>query len=549
MPSTASTSPSSRARRSAWSASPAAASRRSRAASCGCSSRPRGTIVFDGADITHMSGARSARSAAGMQMVFQDPYASLNPRKRVRQIVGDPLRIHGIGDAGGAAPRASRSLLALVGLSPEHLNRYASEFSGGQRQRIGVARALALQPKLDRRRRARVGARRLDPGADHQPARATCRRRFGLTYVFIAHDLGVIHHVADRIAVMYLGKIVELAPGRVAVRDGPVHPYTEALLSAIPIADPDRNERRVRLILEGDVPSPLAASFGLPVPHALPVRDRDLHDGRAAARRARWRGTWPPATTRATRPRAPGPRSTCRERYPGAARRSAAGFVAFSGGKAIRGPQGSGSLAGRRDLIDSVRLQTLDLDVDGGGGPPVSAARAARPRARARAGGGGRPGARRGGAGAPRRRRGRGMTAWTLAGATIVDGTGAEPRTANVVMDGDRIASVEGAERRGTVIDATGLVAAPGFVDIHSHVDWIVPLRDRRRAARPERPAGHHDRGRRQLRHLAGAARRALPRAARSSGCRSSASSPASSAGAGKRSPSTCARSSGGGCR
>jgi oligopeptide/dipeptide ABC transporter ATP-binding protein len=214
-----------------------------------------GQILFDGTDITHMSRRALRPLRRGMQMVFQDPYASLNPRKRVDRIIGDPLRIHGIGDR--RRRRTSvQELLALVGLSPEHLNRYASEFSGGQRQRIGVARALALRPKLIV---ADEPVSALDVSIQAQIINllSELQETLSLTYVFIAHDLGVIHHVADRIAVMYLGKIVELAPAQ-KLYDRPLHPYTEALLSAIPIADPDRNARRVRLILEGDVPSPLA---------------------------------------------------------------------------------------------------------------------------------------------------------------------------------------------------------------------------------------------------------------------------------------------------
>jgi len=214
-----------------------------------------GQILFDGVDITNLSRRALRPLRRGMQMVFQDPYASLNPRKRVERIIGDPLRIHHIGDR--RRRRASvRELLALVGLSPEHLNRYASEFSGGQRQRIGVARALALRPKLVV---ADEPVSALDVSIQAQIINllSELQETLGLTYVFIAHDLGVIHHVADRIAVMYLGKIVELSPAD-ELYARPVHPYTQALLSAIPIADPDRNERRVRLIVEGDVPSPLA---------------------------------------------------------------------------------------------------------------------------------------------------------------------------------------------------------------------------------------------------------------------------------------------------
>jgi oligopeptide transport system ATP-binding protein len=214
-----------------------------------------GQIVFDGTDITHMSRRDLRPLRRGMQMVFQDPYASLNPRKRIRTIVGEPLRIHRIGDRRQRRKDVAE-LLALVGLSPEHLNRYASEFSGGQRQRIGVARALALKPKLVV---ADEPVSALDVSIQAQIINllSELQETLRLTYVFIAHDLGVIHHVADRIAVMYLGKIVELGPAE-QLYSRPVHPYTEALLSAIPIPDPDRNESRVRLILEGDVPSPLA---------------------------------------------------------------------------------------------------------------------------------------------------------------------------------------------------------------------------------------------------------------------------------------------------
>ncbi len=214
-----------------------------------------GQILFDGTDITHMSRRALRPLRRRMQMVFQDPYASLNPRKRIRTIVGDPLRIHRIGNR-RERRREVQELLALVGLSPEHLNRYASEFSGGQRQRIGVARALALKPKLVV---ADEPVSALDVSIQAQIINllSELQETLQLTYVFIAHDLGVIHHVADRIAVMYLGKIVELGPAE-QLYSRPVHPYTEALLSAIPIPDPDRNESRVRLILEGDVPSPMA---------------------------------------------------------------------------------------------------------------------------------------------------------------------------------------------------------------------------------------------------------------------------------------------------
>ncbi len=218
-----------------------------------------GTVTFDGKDISRLS-RRALRPIRGeVQMVFQDPYASLNPRKRVGTIIADPLRIHGRSSRKQIRARV-RELLALVGLSPEHINRYPHEFSGGQRQRIGVARALALHPKLiiadepvsalDVSIRAQV-INLLDDLQDD----------LGLTYIFIAHDLGVVRHVSDRIAVMYLGKIVEISPAE-ELYQRPVHPYTEALLSAVPIPDPVITAQRRQIVLEGDVPSPIEPPSG-----------------------------------------------------------------------------------------------------------------------------------------------------------------------------------------------------------------------------------------------------------------------------------------------
>jgi oligopeptide transport system ATP-binding protein len=218
-----------------------------------------GTITFEGRDISGLSRRQLRPVRRELQMVFQDPYASLNPRKRVGTILSDPLRIHHYGDRTKIRKRV-QELLELVGLSPEHVNRYPHEFSGGQRQRIGVARAIALHPKLiiadepvsalDVSIRAQV-INLLDDLQDD----------LSLTYVFIAHDLGVVRHVSDRIAVMYLGKIVEVSPSE-ELYQRPVHPYTEALLSAVPVPDPDLSEQRRQIVLEGDVPSPVSPPSG-----------------------------------------------------------------------------------------------------------------------------------------------------------------------------------------------------------------------------------------------------------------------------------------------
>ena len=189
-----------------------------------------------------------------MQMIFQDPVASLNPRKRVGQIVGDPLELHGLAK-GAELKRRVQELLDRVGLNPEHYNRFPHEFSGGQRQRIGIARALALHPKLIV---ADEPVSALDVSVQAQIINLLkeLQDEFGLSYLFVAHDLGVVRHVSDRVAVMYLGKIVENSETEDLYRR-PIHPYTNALLSAVPIPDPKRNAARERLVLQGDVPSPI----------------------------------------------------------------------------------------------------------------------------------------------------------------------------------------------------------------------------------------------------------------------------------------------------
>jgi oligopeptide transport system ATP-binding protein len=219
-----------------------------------------GTLRFAGDDITTLSHGELRPYRRELQMIFQDPYASLNPRRRIGQIIADPLEIHGVG-SGKEVRRRVLELLEVVGLSAQHVNRFPHEFSGGQRQRVGVARALALNPQVIV---ADEPVSALDVSIQAQVVNllADLQDEYHLTYVFIAHDLGVVHHVSDRIAVMYLGVIVEIAPA-----DGlyarPIHPYTEALLSAIPDIDTGEDDvLRERIVLEGEVPSPIAPPSG-----------------------------------------------------------------------------------------------------------------------------------------------------------------------------------------------------------------------------------------------------------------------------------------------
>jgi oligopeptide/dipeptide ABC transporter ATP-binding protein len=213
-----------------------------------------GQIFFDGQDISHLGPGRMRPLRRDIQMIFQDPYSSLNPRHTVGTIVGAPFRLQKV-KAKNEIKTAVQDLLKLVGLNPEHYNRYPHEFSGGQRQRIGVARALALRPKLIV---ADEPVSALDVSIQAQVVNLLedLQNEFDLTYVVIAHDLSVVRHISDRVAVMYLGKIVELAD-RTALYERPMHPYTVALLSAVPIPDPARREGRERIRLQGDVPSPL----------------------------------------------------------------------------------------------------------------------------------------------------------------------------------------------------------------------------------------------------------------------------------------------------
>jgi peptide/nickel transport system ATP-binding protein len=235
-----------------------------------------GRVVFDGQDITSLGDGELRPLRRRMQMVFQDPFASLNPRHSVGRIVGEPLRTHGLANRSEAAARV-RDLLLTVGLPADAANRYPHEFSGGQRQRIGLARALAVNPDFIV---ADEPVSALDVSIQAQMINLfeQLQEEFELTYLFIAHDLAVVRHISDRIAVMYLGIVVEVSPAG-ELYDNPLHPYTISLLSAVPIPDPAVEKRRESILLAGDVPSPAnppkACRFHTRCPYVQPTRCRD----------------------------------------------------------------------------------------------------------------------------------------------------------------------------------------------------------------------------------------------------------------------------------
>jgi len=228
-----------------------------------------GSVSIDGTDITKLSRSKFKAYRSQMQMVFQDPYASLNPRMTILDIVGEALDIHGLAGSKSERKRKVEELLEMVGLNAEHASRYPHEFSGGQRQRIGITRALAVNPQFmicDEP----ISALDVSIQAQIINLLIELQKKMGLTYLFIAHDLSMVKYMSDRVAVMYLGKIVEMARSE-DLYSNPQHPYTRALLSAIPVPDPDVEENKERIVLKGDLPSPVSPPSGCPFRTRCPL--------------------------------------------------------------------------------------------------------------------------------------------------------------------------------------------------------------------------------------------------------------------------------------
>jgi len=237
----------------------------------------RGEVLFEGEDLAQMGEAELRAVRRRIQVIFQDPYGSLNPRMTVGQIVGEPLTVHGLVPSRAAALARAADLLAMVGLSPNLAERYPHELSGGQRQRVGIARALALEPRLivcDEP----VSALDVSIQAQIINLLEDLQERFGLTYLVVAHDLSVVRHISDRVVVMYLGKVMEIADRR-ALYEDPLHPYTKALLAAVPIPDPTVEATREHTVLKGEVPSPLDPPAGCVFHPRCPIAIAECSQG------------------------------------------------------------------------------------------------------------------------------------------------------------------------------------------------------------------------------------------------------------------------------